>query len=255
MSQAGKIVDAVNPGTVVGPGVSIVGDIATWNNITGTLLADSGVSISTDGTFAADSDALSPTQKATKTYVDTAVAGATLVGTANEIVVGGGAISLDPNLVFPGNASLLIGTFIVATIQSDVGIDIGVTLQGGSNFTIGGGFFPELIKVDSTAGSVMLGKGQIVSSTSPGAYPYDVLTSDYVILVDTSVARTIRLPDAPTTNSVWIIKDAVGSAGANNITVTTVGGVVLIDGAASQPINTNYESFMVIFTGAAYSVL
>src|SRR5271157_932606 len=44
--QAGTwIAIGVGGGDVMGPGVSIVGDIATWNNITGTLLQDSGVNI------------------------------------------------------------------------------------------------------------------------------------------------------------------------------------------------------------------
>lgn len=34
-------------GTVTGPGTTVVGDVATWNNTTGTVLADSGVLLST----------------------------------------------------------------------------------------------------------------------------------------------------------------------------------------------------------------
>lgn len=63
--------------TVLGPGSSTVGNIATWNNTTGTLLADSGVAISTDVTLSANSDTLVSTQKAVKTYVDAATSGIT----------------------------------------------------------------------------------------------------------------------------------------------------------------------------------
>jgi hypothetical protein len=68
----------VGPGTpstsgdVTGPGSSTSGDIATFNGTTGKIIQDSGKSHSTDGTFAGNSDALIPTQKAVKTYVDTA---------------------------------------------------------------------------------------------------------------------------------------------------------------------------------------
>jgi len=57
-------------GDVSGPGLSVIGDIATWADITGTTLADSGVAFTTDGSLAANSDNLVPTEKAVKTYVD-----------------------------------------------------------------------------------------------------------------------------------------------------------------------------------------
>jgi hypothetical protein len=64
------IVDGTG-GAVIGPGSSVVGDIATWNDTTGTTLADSGKSFSTDGTLSANSDDLISTQRAVKTYADT----------------------------------------------------------------------------------------------------------------------------------------------------------------------------------------
>lgn len=56
---------------VAGPAVSVAGDVATFADTTGALLADSGKAHSIDGTLAANSDALVPTQKAVKTYADT----------------------------------------------------------------------------------------------------------------------------------------------------------------------------------------
>lgn len=104
------------------------------------------------------------------------------------------------------------------------------------------------------AGPVVQTGGQIIKVTSPGAYPYNILTTDYFISVDTTSARTIRLPNAPTTGSTWVIKDVTGSAGTNNITLTTVGGVVNIDGATSITIATNYTSLNVVFNGTAYEI-
>lgn len=66
---------AASTGAVSGPGSSTNNDIALFNGVTGQIIKDSGVQISTDGTFAANSDALIPTQKATKTYVDGLVVG------------------------------------------------------------------------------------------------------------------------------------------------------------------------------------
>ena len=48
-------------------GSTVIGDIAFFSNTTGSI-ADNGVSVSTDGTMAANSNNLIPTQAAVKTY-------------------------------------------------------------------------------------------------------------------------------------------------------------------------------------------
>lgn len=93
-----------------------------------------------------------------------------------------------------------------------------------------------------------------IAYTEPGAYPYDVLSTDYLIGVDTSAARTIRLPNAPTTGSVYVIKDRIGTANVYNITLTTVGGAVYIDAATSLSINSAWASVTVCFNGTKYLV-
>lgn len=62
-------------GDVVGPASAVNNRLAQFDGTSGKLLEDSGVSISTDGTLATNSDALVPTEKAVKTYVDAKVAG------------------------------------------------------------------------------------------------------------------------------------------------------------------------------------
>jgi len=92
---------------------------------------------------------------------------------------------------------------------------------------------------------------RIVTSTTP----YVALSSDYYISVNsTGAIKTVQLPNAPTTNRVFVIKDFAGTAAAFNITVTTVGGVVLIDGAATYVLTTNYQSIQLIFNGTSYEV-
>jgi len=59
------------------------------------------------------------------------------------------------------------------------------------------------------------GGGQTV--VTPLAYPYEA-SSGEIILVDSSVDRTIELP-APSANARITIKDAAGQAAINNITV------------------------------------
>ncbi len=85
--------------------------------------------------------------------------------------------------------------------------------------------------------------------------PYVVLDTDEFISCDsTSGVIQINLPNAPATGRVIAIKDAVGQAAAFNITVTTVGGIVNIDGGTSYVMNTAYEAINVIFDGSAYLI-
>lgn len=95
--------------------------------------------------------------------------------------------------------------------------------------------------------------GLISNVTTPGAYPYTTLTTDYVILVDTSAARTITPLGSPVTGQTYRIKDNVGSAAANNITITPSGKN--IDGAASTVINIAYGSVDICYNGTQWIIL
>jgi len=94
----------------------------------------------------------------------------------------------------------------------------------------------------------------VVALTSVTTTPYTVLTTDYYLSVATGTAKTIRLPNAPSTGRVFVIKDTTGSANSNNITVTTVGGVVTIDGSTSYTVNLAYGSLQLVFNGTSYEV-
>ena len=103
------------------------------------------------------------------------------------------------------------------------------------------------------AGILNTVSGRVIKLTTPGAYPYTALTTDYMILVDTSAARTINLMASPTTGTQLVIKDNVGSAAANNITITPNAGN--IDGAASASINTNYGSMTIVYNGTQWNII
>lgn len=82
--------------------------------------------------------------------------------------------------------------------------------------------------------------------------PY-VVGTDYFIPVDTSTtAITVQLPNAPATGRIYVVKDASSNAATRNITVTTVGGTVNIDGATSYTMSTNDQSAQFIFNGTKY---
>lgn len=73
--------------------------------------------------------------------------------------------------------------------------------------------------------------------------PYTVLAADYYISVDCSGGVvTLNFPNAPTAKRTWVIKDRTGSAATSNITITTPGGVVTIDGLTSYTMNSNYQA-------------
>ncbi len=63
-------------GAVVGPASAAIGNIPKFSATTGKSIEDSGIGFSTDVSFAANSDNLIPTQKATKSYADATAAAA-----------------------------------------------------------------------------------------------------------------------------------------------------------------------------------
>lgn len=94
-----------------------------------------------------------------------------------------------------------------------------------------------------------------ITTVNHAASPYTVLSTDQFISVDSSGGVvTIRLPNTTTTGRVIDIKDATSSAATNNITLTTPGGTVTIDGGTSFVMNTNYQSTSVIFNGSNYLI-
>jgi hypothetical protein len=93
------------------------------------------------------------------------------------------------------------------------------------------------------------------TSVAIGASPYSALATDYYIsCVSSGGAITIKLPNAPTTNRLFIIKDNAGDASVNNISVTTVGGAVTIDGQTTYTLAGNYGSINLLFNGTSYEV-
>ncbi len=95
-----------------------------------------------------------------------------------------------------------------------------------------------------------------ITTVNHAASPYTVLAADEVLWVDCSAGVvSLLLPNAPTTGRKIIIKDSTGNAATNNITVTTVGGTVTIDGVTSYILNNNYQSIDVLFASPNYGVI
>lgn len=108
------------------------------------------------------------------------------------------------------------------------------------------------------------GGGLSVANTGTGAVPYTMITSansPYTVLSTNSFISanstagiiTIVLPVGVPVGTFYTVKDRLGSASINNITVSVSGGA-LIDGALSFVLSTNHQSEQFLFDGTNYEV-
>lgn len=116
-----------------------------------------------------------------------------------------------------------------------------------------------------TQGITTSGSGSTVTISLTGAIPnytnvvgpttYVVQATDFFISCDSTLgAITIALPNITTSYREIIVKDRTGTASLNNIIITTVGGILLIDGAASYTLSDNYESVDLLYSLTQYEI-
>lgn len=145
-----------------------------------------------------------------------------------------------PGIVALTDGQVLIGSSSGKPLPGTLTAGTGISITNASNS----------ITISATGTTTLT-----VTPVNFAASPYTVLGTDEFLAVQSSGgAITIRLPNAPVTGRVYTIKDSTGNASTNNISVTTVGGTVTIDGVTSFAISSNYQAINVIFTGAAYSI-
>lgn len=221
-----------------GTGINIVGTPLS-NLLTVIGLASTEVQVGTVrlATAAETTTATSQTLAVDPAGLNTRLGAQTLNGL---IYGGGGAGTNLAALAAATNGQLPIGNTgnppTLATLTAGTGVTI---TNGAGSITI------------SATGTTTLNYTGINHTASP----YTVLsTDDYIGANSTAGVISVLLPNAPATGRVFIVKDSNGQAVANNITVTTVGGVVTIDGATSYVMKTNYQSIEVIFNGTSYEV-
>lgn len=178
-------------------------------------------------------------------------------GTGNQVLITNTVG--DPVYLAPTNSAVLTSSSSGApqwtaltdgqvVIGSSAGAPTAATLTAGTGISISNGH--NSITISATGTTTLT-----YTAVNHAASPYTVLSTDDFIGVNaTAGVVSILLPNAPATGRVLIIKDSNGQAATNNITVTTVGGAVTIDGSTSYVMKTNYQSIQVIFNGTSYEV-
>jgi hypothetical protein len=95
-----------------------------------------------------------------------------------------------------------------------------------------------------------------VAVTIVDTSPYQIVEDvDYFIGVvnNTGATFVVNLPATPDTGEVYIVKDTLGNAGTDPISIS--GGAILIDGAGTAVINTDYGSLTFVFNGTEWNIV
>lgn len=281
MSQSGVLNRGVYPpGTVVtklSPSVGIIPvvpdfanniNLISGNNITTTGTAASTIGFSLTGTT--DHCIQIGNATGSLTSLAAAIDGQIPIGSSgvnpvianissgNNITITNGAGTIGVAVTGTTDHALQVGnatgslTSLAAATDGQIpigstGLDPSITtITAGTNITITNG--PGSITISGST-------SPILDYVGVAASPYIALVSNLFISCDvTGVAITILLPNAPAPGEYWIIKDRLGLSNTNIITVTTVGGAVLLDGATTFVINLAYGSNQFIFNSTSYEV-
>jgi hypothetical protein len=124
-------------------------------------------------------------------------------------------------------------------------INTGAGLSGGGTITLGGSL--TLVATGATSFAY--------TNVNHAASPYSVTLTNQYLSVDASGGTvTLEFPNTPPTYQYWIVKDRTGSASTNNISLTTVGGTVTIDGETTYTLASNYAAVYLLYNGTTYEV-
>lgn len=155
---------------------------------------------------------------------------------------------VSPTFNMATNADLTTGLFFSAASTG------AITFANAYTFPIADGASGQALVTNGAGQLSFADISSVYAYTQVSTTPYVVLSTDDFLSVDTGTAKTIQLPNSTTVGRAVIVKDRTGTAAANNITVTTVGGVVNIDGATSYLITVNFGSASFLWNGTSYEV-
>ena len=260
---------------------AIVGPVATWEQITqggtgdvNTLTGNSGGAVAPDvaGNINVVGDGTSATvtgDPITNTLTVSLVGGAAVssfdvdavtppgtdpvVPLAGVVTVTGGQVAAGTTVNAIRTASLAANTYTIqiqrssAQATTTIGAN-GISHFDSSQFSVDANGF---VQLTAPPNPFLFAYTNVTTAMSP----YTVLTTDYYLSVNsTAGAVTLLFPNAATANRTYIVKDRTGTADTNNITITTVGGAVNIDGATTFVMNTEYEAANLVGNATSYEV-
>ncbi len=129
-----------------------------------------------------------------------------------------------------------------------------ITFNSAYSFPSADGSLGQTLITDGAGNLTFQDASKYLAYTNVTTTPYVVLTTDDFLSVNSGIAISINLPNTTTTGRQFTVKDRTGTAASNNITVTTVGGTVLLDGASVFVISVNYGAATFTFGGTNYEV-
>jgi len=182
-------------------------------------------------------------------------------GTTFVIATGNTGFSLTQTSTSSGNGSVLTIQAQGATGASHNGGSLVLSSGTSGSATVGnvtiqsGGTTAIQVTATQVVHSTGFGRNEANVSAVKTAN-YTVLTTDYIVLVDsTSGTFTVTLPASPTVGNMYIIKDSTGHCFTNPVSLSA-NTAQTIDGAGSYSINNNYESVQVLaLTTSTYAIL
>jgi hypothetical protein len=187
-----------------------------------------------------------------------------VIATTGNIVATAGAVNAGTTIT--SGTGLTVSSFTAGVVQSSAGGIFSSSNGTNGQVLIGGGATPVWanltaganVTITNGAGTITIAAGagaDTVAYTAVNTTPYVVLGTDYFLGVNsTAAARQVNLPNAPAVGRTFVVKDSFGQSATNNITITTVGGTVLIDGATTLVMATAYQAVQLIFDGTTYQV-
>ena len=159
---------------------------------------------------------------------------------SNNIVIGNGGVAAETN------------TIHIGTTGSGAGEQDTTFIAGINGATVAS---PAYVVIDTVTEQLGITAISFYDYVEVNTSPYVVTGLDSYIAVDTStIAITLQFPNTALVGRTFTVKDFTGDASVHNITVTTVGGVVLIDGATTFTINNDYQSIQLLFDGTGYQI-